>query len=328
MTRASNVVDLDAETAGRTRWKWLGDVTSCVGLKPRDKVVALVLCNHFLNERTGKGWPSHEAIAERCASSVSFVQKGLYALEREGFLKTERDGGGTYIDAKGARRGIPCIFVMAFPADRNEPRTDVPGTDVRGTANVPGTDCAVPGTDRACTRYDRPDKPSTEPSIEPSTSSASEDSANSRPSAEFQQASQQQPPQEKAGPAQPPQARPPAGEYDWESSDGTIFIPAARINQWAAAFPGVDVRAQLRHARRDYLSGPLSSDVFCRRFEKGLKTSAEKRRAREAAKPEARAADKEAARIDRERAAKALEVRNRIHEDSLRKRHGGGSHGP
>lgn len=107
--------------------------------------------------------------------------------------------------------------------------------------------------------------------------------------------------------------RPPAGEFDWESSDGTIFVPADQINRWSQQFPGINVRAQLRNARREYLSGPMTTEIFCRRFEKGLKTKADKKRAKEAASTVVQITAKAAMEDEYEARQRALAVRNRIH---------------
>lgn len=89
----------------------------------------------------------------------------------------------------------------------------------------------------------------------------------------------------------PPSASPsageregPASEFDWESSDGRIFVAASQIKIWAEKFPLLDIRAQLRHAKRDWLSSELSQVAFVRRFVKGLQTAQEKAQKRQTKK--------------------------------------------
>jgi hypothetical protein len=112
-------------------------------------------------------------------------------------------------------------------------------------------------------------------------------------------------------------AKLPCGEFDWESSDGTIFITAAQIDQWAQKFEGVNIRAQLRAARRQYLSGPMTTEVFCRRFEKGLETKAANKRAKERAKGVVSAAQisaQQAMEDEYEERQRAYAVRQRLLE--------------
>lgn len=106
-------------------------------------------------------------------------------------------------------------------------------------------------------------------------------------------------------------SRLPAGEFDWESSDGTIFVSADQINRWSQMFPGVNVRAQLRGARREYLAGPMQTEVFCRRFEKGLRTKAEKKRLKEQQSIEHKTVARDTLGDEYELRQRALAVRKR-----------------
>lgn len=115
------------------------------------------------------------------------------------------------------------------------------------------------------------------------------------------------------------QRKGPASEFDWESSDGRIFISAEQITTWGQKYPLLDIRAQLRHAKRNWLSDELSQVSFGRRFEKGLHTmqqKAEKRATKKAQEDGTQKSERDLAwdhqRIIDAKNAKADEVRRRL----------------
>lgn len=156
-----NASSVNSKVGTRTqgRWAWQADLLASK-LKPRAKVVGIVLANYVNDERGDlKVWPSQGTLAAKCGATDRNVRRGLKELLAGKYLEIVEGEGGGGLRKDGT--GRTTLYKLTFPMGK--PGQVGPGID---GANPDRID-QIPGQNRSDTRTDLSDKLTTELTYEP-----------------------------------------------------------------------------------------------------------------------------------------------------------------
>lgn len=134
-----------ADELDRNAWRDAVWGASRQELPPMSRLVALALASFM--DRSGRAWPSYEAIAERCGMPRSTMARHLDALKAGGWVRVEPHGG-----PRSGRREHPNLYSVATPSHlRDEVQPAHRPADGTESPPTPSRSAATPSRSAADT---------------------------------------------------------------------------------------------------------------------------------------------------------------------------------